>query len=201
MTDTFDGLGVGLGALQETAVTAQDLIERVAGQVQKSLRGVDNGVVGQGRVGDDKVLLGRLQGLDERKVGIVQDLVGSTLRVGDQGRLVGFVLRFGVEKLLCLGVAQVRPDGVTKLFVFFLQEGHTLLKRFQEELLANAAALGVFTITFPTFRLLLLTHFTIAGTRRLLLGHGILQVMSFLGRLFVGHGLGLRHARSGVTHD
>ena len=37
-------------------------------------------------------------------------------------------------------------DGFTKLFVFLLQESDRLLEGFQQELLANAATLGVFTV-------------------------------------------------------
>lgn len=82
LTDTFDRLGIRLRTLQESAVTSQDLVQGVTSQVEETLTGVDNRIVGQGRIRNDKVLLSRLQSLDEGKVGIVQDLVGDTLTGG-----------------------------------------------------------------------------------------------------------------------
>mmetsp|Transcript_23457 Transcript_23457/g.65119 ORF Transcript_23457/g.65119 Transcript_23457/m.65119 type:complete len:229 (-) Transcript_23457:1142-1828(-) len=58
--DALDGLGVRFGPLQKPAVTPEDLVQRVSGEIQKALGGVNDGVVREGRVRDHKVLLGRL---------------------------------------------------------------------------------------------------------------------------------------------
>mmetsp|Transcript_6282 Transcript_6282/g.16030 ORF Transcript_6282/g.16030 Transcript_6282/m.16030 type:complete len:213 (-) Transcript_6282:106-744(-) len=79
----------------------------------------------------------------------------------------------------------------TQLFVFFLEQGDRLLQRFEQELLADARALGVFAIAFTTFHLLLFAHLAIAGPSiLLLLGGSILQVIGFLRSTFKGHGGG-----------
>ena len=39
-------------------------------------------------------------------------------------------------------------DGRTELLVLFLEKSNTLLKRFQKELLADTASLGVFSLVF-----------------------------------------------------
>ena len=83
-TNLFDGLGVGLGTLQEAAVAAQNLVETVSSQVEESLSGVDNWIVGKRWVGDDKVLLGSLQGLDEGEIWVIEDLVGVHGRGGNE---------------------------------------------------------------------------------------------------------------------
>ena len=116
LADAFDRLGVRLGSLQETAVTSQDLVQRVTGQVEETLTGIDNRIVGQGRIGDNKVLLSRLQSLDERKVGIVQDLVGDTLAGGQESIDVG--TRAGlVEELLGAGGSKVLSNGVLEFLI------------------------------------------------------------------------------------
>lgn len=89
LADTFDRLGVGFGTLQETAVTSQDLVQRVARQVEETLRGVNNGIVGKRGIGDDKVLLGRLQGLDKGEIRVIEDLVGDALTRGQETIYVG----------------------------------------------------------------------------------------------------------------
>ena len=145
LTDTFDGLGIGLGPLEETAITSQDLVQGVPSQVQETLTGVDNRIVRQTRIGHDKVLLGRLKRLDEGKVGVVEDLVGNGLTVGQQTvnrRILARVEQFGGTFL-----SQVSANGVAQLFVFFLEQGHRLLQGFQKELFANARTLSVFTVT------------------------------------------------------
>ena len=48
---------VSSGTLQEAAITAQHLVESVSSQVQKALAHVYNGIVGQGGIGNGKVLL------------------------------------------------------------------------------------------------------------------------------------------------
>lgn len=83
LADAFDVLGIRLGALQEAAIAAQNLVERVSRQVEETLRSVDDRIVRKAGVGDDKVLLGRLEGLDEGEIGVVQDLVGDSLRGGE----------------------------------------------------------------------------------------------------------------------
>ena len=80
LANAFDRLGVRLGALEEAAIAAENLVEAVASQVEETLTGIDNGIVGQAGIRDDKVLLRRLECLDEGKVGIIQDLVGNALR-------------------------------------------------------------------------------------------------------------------------
>jgi hypothetical protein len=47
-------------------------------------------------------------------------------------------------------VAQVVRDGIAKLFVLFLEQGHTLLERLEKELLTNAAPLCVLTVALAT---------------------------------------------------
>ena len=142
LADVLDSLGIGLRALQETAVTSQDLVKGVASKVEETLRGVDDWVVGQRRIGDNKVLLGSLQSLDEREIRIIEDLVGNALSGGSQSIVSASSLL--AEELLGLVSTQVGLDSVSELFVFLLQEANTLLERFQKELLANAALLGVF---------------------------------------------------------
>lgn len=147
-TDPFDGLGVRLRSLQEAAVTTQNLVERIPRQVEEPLRRVDNRIVGQGRVRDDEVLLRRLEGLDEGKVGVVQDLVGGTLRVGDEDRFVGRIVPGRIDEFFGLVMTEMITDGITELFVLLLEEGDRLLEGFQQELLADAATLGVLTVAF-----------------------------------------------------
>jgi hypothetical protein len=149
LADTFDVFGVGFGSLQETAIASQDLIQTVPGQVEETLRSIHNRIVWKRWVRDHKVLLRRLQRLDEGEVWVIQNLVGNTLARGEQS--VDIVTgRFGllVEQRGCLGISQVRADRPTELFVLLLEEGNGLLQRFQQELLADARALGMFTIAF-----------------------------------------------------
>lgn len=144
LADAFDCLGVGLGALEEAAIAAQNLVERVTRKVEETLRRIHDGIVGEGRVGNDEVLLRRLEGLDEGKVGVVQHLVGDALRRRDETIHVAAAL--GLEQLVGLVVAQVAPDRVAELLVLFLQECHRLLEGFQQELFADAGALGVLAV-------------------------------------------------------
>mmetsp|Transcript_131469 Transcript_131469/g.195855 ORF Transcript_131469/g.195855 Transcript_131469/m.195855 type:complete len:288 (+) Transcript_131469:495-1358(+) len=201
MTDTFDGLGVGFGPLQETAVTSQNLVQRISGKVEESLGRVDDGIVGKRRIGDDKVLLRSLQSLDETEIGIVEHLVGGTLRVGNQGGIRCVVSGILGEKPLGLVVTQVLPDGAAEFLVLLLQKGNRLLERLEQELFADSASLGVFAIAFTTFVLLLLTHLTISGARRLFLGHGVLKMVTLLWGLLVGNALGLGNPRGRGTHN
>jgi hypothetical protein len=129
----FNGLANALnmfrirfGSLQEAAVAAQNLVQRISRQVEKALTGVHNGVVGERRVGDHKVLLGSLQSLDEGKVRIVEDLIGNALRARQQS-IDGHVLLL-LQNGCGLVVAQVRSDGGLELFVLFFEEGHRLLQ-------------------------------------------------------------------------
>mmetsp|Transcript_115 Transcript_115/g.260 ORF Transcript_115/g.260 Transcript_115/m.260 type:complete len:208 (-) Transcript_115:660-1283(-) len=87
ISDTFHGLGVCFGPLQKSTVSAKDLIKRVARKVQESLRGINDRIVGKGWIRDHKVLLRRLERLDEGKVGVVQDLVGGALGQGGQSHI------------------------------------------------------------------------------------------------------------------
>ena len=146
----FDVLGVGFRALQETAVASENLVQRVAGEIEETLTGVDNGIVGEGWVGDDKVLLRRLQGLDEGKVRVIEDLVGNALGTGEQAVDAGAGGLFVQEGVGFL-VAEVRTDGVLEFLVLFLEESDGLLEGFQQELLADAGALGVFAVAFTVF--------------------------------------------------
>ena len=147
LADTFDRLGVRFRTLQETAVTSQDLVQGVTGQVEETLTGIDNRIVGQGRIRNDKVLLSRLQSLDEGKVGIVQDLVGDTLTGSQETIDIG--TRAGlVEELLGTGGSKVLSNGVLELLVFGFEKVNRLLERLEEELLADTRALGVFAVTF-----------------------------------------------------
>lgn len=66
--------------INEAVSTAFNLVEGVAGKFQKALTGKDDRVVRQRRVGDDKVLLRRLQRLHQGVVGIVQNLHRSKKR-------------------------------------------------------------------------------------------------------------------------
>ena len=147
LADTFDRLGVSLGSLQETAVTSQDLIQGVTSQVEETLTSIDNRIVGQGRIGNDEILLRRLQGLDKGEVGIVKDLVGDTLTRGKQTIDIGTRARL-VEELFGPSRSEVLTNRVFELFVLGLEEVNGLLKRFEEELLADTGALGVFTVAF-----------------------------------------------------
>jgi hypothetical protein len=151
VTDTLDSLGISLRTLQETAVTSQNLVQGVPRKIQETLTGIDNRVVGQTWVGDDKVLLGRLQGLDKGKVRVVEDLVGDSL-TGRQESVDAVGVGAIIEELLSLFVAQVRADGGLELFVLLLEQGNTLLQALEQELLADAGALGVFAITFTVDR-------------------------------------------------
>lgn len=148
LADTFDRLGVGFGALQKATVTSQNLIQGVSRKIEETLTRVHNGIVGQTGVGNNKVLLRRLQSLDEAKVGIVQHLVGDTLRAGQQTvrRISSTVL--ATEQLFGLFVTEVRTNALTEFFVLFLEKSNRLLERFQQELFANTTALGVFTVAF-----------------------------------------------------
>jgi hypothetical protein len=151
LADAFHGLGVRFRTLQKATIASENLIERIARQVQKALTGIDNGIVGQRRIGDDKVLLRRLQRLDEGKVGIVQDLVGNALRTGEQAVHAAGTAAFGttlVEKLVGLFGTEMRTNAVLELFILFLEQRHRLLQRLEEELFANARALGVFAVAF-----------------------------------------------------
>mmetsp|Transcript_40217 Transcript_40217/g.97139 ORF Transcript_40217/g.97139 Transcript_40217/m.97139 type:complete len:204 (-) Transcript_40217:251-862(-) len=93
------------------------------------------------------------------------------------------------------------PDRVTELLVLFLEESDRLLEGFQQELLADTAALGVFTVAFTAVRLLCIGHLPVTRPGRLLLGHGVLQVMTFLRRLLERDGLRLAGRVGGRTHD
>jgi len=204
LTDAFHMLRVGFGTLEETAVASQNLIKRVARQVEETLRGVDNGIVGKTGIRDHKVLLGSLEGLDEGEIGIVQDLVGNSLAAGEQ-TIDGHAFLL-VQENSSLLVAEMRTNGALELFVFFLEEGNGLLERLEEEFLADATALGVFAVAFPKdefgeqFRLikqksfdvpaldlLLLAHLAVSF---LLLGSRILQVMGSLRDMTEGNRLG-----------
>ena len=74
--------GVGLRALQESAVSAEDLPGRVAGQLLEAGAGVDDRVVGQVGVGDEDALGDGLDGpvaQPERRLGILAggDVLGQ----------------------------------------------------------------------------------------------------------------------------
>lgn len=147
LADTFDSFGIGLGTLQEAAITSQNLVERVTGKVEETLTGVDNRIVRQGGIGDNKVLLCRLEGLDEREVRIVQDLVGNALRTGKETVDTG-TTALRLQQHVGLLVAEVRADRVAELLILFLQESNRLLERLEQELLADTRTLRVFTIAF-----------------------------------------------------
>ena len=85
LSHLLDCLGVGVRALQEPAVPPKHLRKSVTRQAEEALSSVHDGVVGEGGVGDDEVLLGGLEGLDEGEVGVVKDLVGRGGIFGDQG--------------------------------------------------------------------------------------------------------------------
>ena len=146
MSNTFNSLGVSLGTLQETAITSQNLIQGVSGKIEKALGGVDDRVVGKRWVGDDKVLLGSLQSLNETEIRIVENLVGGTLRGSDQSGIGALATGILSQQLLSLIITQVASERVAELLVLFLEESNGLLKRFQKELFTDAASLGVFTV-------------------------------------------------------
>lgn len=151
LTDTLDRLWVGLGSLQETTVTSKDLVQRVTRQIEKALTGVDDRVVGQGRIRNDKVLLGRLKGLDERKVGIVEDLVGNSLTGGEE--TIDISSRAGLVKKLCgLGSAKLALNGLLELFVLFLEKSNRLLEGLEEELFTVTRLLGVVLVAVAVER-------------------------------------------------
>jgi hypothetical protein len=145
-TNLFDGLGVGFGTLQETAVAAQNLVETVPSQVEETLSGVDNWIVGKRWVGDDKVLLGSLQGLDEGEIRVIEDLVGVHGGGGNEANFaVGELL---AEQFIGLSGAKVRANRGTELLILVLEQIDTLLEGLEKELLADTRALGVFAIAF-----------------------------------------------------
>ena len=148
MSDTFDRLGVGLGTLQETTVTAQNLVQRVTSKVEETLRGVNNWVVGKRGVGDDKVLLGGLKRLDEGKIGIVKNLVGSSLRSSDKSSVGSVLALVGIQQTFRSIVSKMVANGVAELFVLFLEKSNGLLKGFEQELFSDAGALGMFPVAF-----------------------------------------------------
>jgi hypothetical protein len=151
LADAFDTFGIGLWTLQKATIASENLIERISRQIQESLTGIDNGIVRQGRIGHDKVLLRRLQRLDEAKVGIVEYLVGNALRTGQQAvdTAVGVTIGTGlVQERLGLFRAEMRTNAILELFILLLEQRHRLLQRLEEELFANARALGVFAVAF-----------------------------------------------------
>ena len=66
----------GLRSLQEATVAPQDLVELVSGKTEEALAREHDWVVRQRRVGNNKVLLRRLERFDKAVVGIVQDARG-----------------------------------------------------------------------------------------------------------------------------
>jgi len=148
LADALGCLGIRFWTLQEATIAAEDLIQRVAGEVEKSLTGIDDRVVGQRGVRDHEVLLGRLEGLDEGEVRVIEDLVGEALRLGKETTGLSGGLAPLVKQLGGSLIAQVGADGAPQLLVFLLEEGDGLLKRLEEELLANARALGVLAVAF-----------------------------------------------------
>jgi hypothetical protein len=52
-----------------------------------------------------------------------------------------------------LFIAKMLTKSLTQLFVLFLQQGNTLLKRFQKELFADTRALGMLTIAFAAIEI------------------------------------------------
>ena len=59
--------------LQESAIPSENLIKRVSGEYEKSRTREHDWVVWEGRVGNDKVLLRRLQRLHEAVVRVIKD--------------------------------------------------------------------------------------------------------------------------------
>ena len=142
ITNVLNSLGISFGTLQETAVTSQDLVKGISGEIKESLGRIDNWVVRKGRIGNHKVLLGSLKGLDEGKVGVIQDFVGDSLRGRNKSLAIASALL--AEEFLGLVGSQLSLDSVSELFILILQEANTLLERFEKELLADTALLGIF---------------------------------------------------------
>ncbi len=94
--------------------------------------GINNRIIGQGRIGHDKVLLSRLKSLDKAKIGIIEYPIGiSTVGCNERvcvGCSAGEVFFF--EEFVGLFVAEVCADGGAEFVVFFLEEGDGLLEGF-----------------------------------------------------------------------
>lgn len=108
--------------------------------------GIHNWVVREGWVRDDEVLLSSLEGLDEGKVRIVENLVCRELAVSNKTTIALFKVLS--EEFVSLGSTKVRTDGATELFVLVLEKGDRLLEGLEQELFADARALSVFTVAF-----------------------------------------------------
>ena len=115
------------------------------------MRGIHDRIIRQRRIRHDKVLLRRLQRLDETKIRIIKDAIGIFAIGGNEGvgggSGVGEVFFF--EEFVGFFVAEVGADGTSEFVVFFLEEGDGLLEGFEEELFADSGSFGVFSVAFP----------------------------------------------------
>ena len=112
---------VGVAALQEAAVAAQDLVRRVAGDLQERLVDVDDRVVLEPRVGEDEAGAGQVERLaQERELAADADVLGlqagevvgePDARVEPAGQLP-HVRRAGLDALQRRDVADEDHDRV-----------------------------------------------------------------------------------------
>jgi hypothetical protein len=92
-----------------------------------------------------------LKGLDERKVGIIENLVGDTLTGGKE--TIDVSSRAGlVKKLFGLGGPELALDGLLELFVLFLEKSNRLLEGLEEELFTVTRLLGVVLVALTVER-------------------------------------------------
>mmetsp|Transcript_6625 Transcript_6625/g.20142 ORF Transcript_6625/g.20142 Transcript_6625/m.20142 type:complete len:415 (-) Transcript_6625:14-1258(-) len=146
LADDVDHLGIGPGPLEEAAVAADDLLDPVAGEVEEALRGVDDGVVGEGGVGDGEVALGGLEGHHQSKIGLHELLRRADGRRGRLGAEEQRLFRRARLEDVVGGLGTAVADGPSQLFVLAPEFLDLLEEGLEEELLPDARPLGVLPI-------------------------------------------------------
>ena len=150
LADHVHRLRIGARPLQEPTITTQDFLAGIAREFVKSRAGKDDGIVRKFGVGQDEALLSQGQTLHEGKVRahnvlefvvVVRGIVIVVFKERVRRAAVGNDLE-GV-------LGHVRLHHEAEALVLALQVAHLTLQRFQHELFADAAALGVFPVPLP----------------------------------------------------